>query len=168
MGDDNRSLTSPALSNQEDDVNSETEARTLTQEDVNEQVNFYIAQLTKQLEDFTRLIQGLSLEYPPLKGRTLTKGQVTAPVLLQPVTNLNLVVNVDSAVVYFEKLNRKTADYCHFLSRYRLNKTKQQHKVAKLEYLCLNYNSWRTNLCLFLTSLGSYFCQHGFRVDVTH
>ena len=114
MGDDNRSLTSPPLSNQEDDVNSETEAWTLTQEDINEQVIFYIAQLTKQLEDFTRLIQGLSLDYHPLKGKTLTKGQVTAPVLLHPVTNLNLVVNVDTVVVYFERLNKKTADYCQF------------------------------------------------------
>ena len=45
--------------NHEDDVNSETEARILTHDDVNEQIRSYIALLTKQLEDLTRLLQGM-------------------------------------------------------------------------------------------------------------
>ena len=50
----------PTMSNQEDDVNSETEARILSQEDVNKQIQSYIAPLTKQLEDLTQLLQGLT------------------------------------------------------------------------------------------------------------
>ena len=43
-----------------DTTEFESEARMLTQEGVGEQINTYIAPLTKHLEDFTRLTQGMS------------------------------------------------------------------------------------------------------------
>ena len=43
MSEDNSSGINPAISNHEGDVNSETDARILTQENVNEETISYIA-----------------------------------------------------------------------------------------------------------------------------
>ena len=49
-----------AMSNQKDDVNSETKARIRSQADENEQMMRCITPQTKQLKDLTRVIQGMS------------------------------------------------------------------------------------------------------------
>ena len=41
------------MSNHEDDVNSQTEARTLTHEDVHEEIRSYISPLLKELDVLT-------------------------------------------------------------------------------------------------------------------
>ena len=52
--------SSPVTNASECKVEDEPEARILTQVEVIEQIRFHIAPLTKQLEDLTRLIQGMS------------------------------------------------------------------------------------------------------------
>ena len=54
-----------AKNSHETDENEEPEICTLTQEEVNEQINSFIAPLTNQLEDLTRLVQGLSVTSHP-------------------------------------------------------------------------------------------------------
>ena len=59
MSENSSSGNDPALNCHEDEVNGESKARILTQEDVNEQIRSCIAPQTKQLDGLTRLIQGM-------------------------------------------------------------------------------------------------------------
>ena len=52
--------TSSLLNSYRSNADSESEARILIQEEVNEQIKSYIIPLNKQLEDLTWLIQGIS------------------------------------------------------------------------------------------------------------
>ena len=52
--------TSDILNNHRGNTDSDSEARIMTQEEVNEQIKNYTANLTVQLEDLTRLRQGMS------------------------------------------------------------------------------------------------------------
>ena len=55
----------PAMSNYADNLKIESKKRILTQEEVHEQIRSYIAPLTKQLEDLTRLIPRMSAAQRP-------------------------------------------------------------------------------------------------------
>ena len=56
---------SPILSAHKDNVSIVSEARILTQEEIDDQIKIYITSLTKQLENLTRLIQGMSTAHRP-------------------------------------------------------------------------------------------------------
>ena len=57
------SETSNLLNTRRGNTDSASEARILTQEEVDEQIKTYNAPLTKQLEDLTQLLQGMSSAY---------------------------------------------------------------------------------------------------------
>ena len=59
MTEINNSEISGLLKAHRDDVDSDSNVRILTQEEVKEKIKSYIAPLTKQLEDLTWLIQGM-------------------------------------------------------------------------------------------------------------
>ena len=50
----------PMMNAQERNVEDEPEVHILTEEEVNYQIRNHVAPLTKQLEDLTRLIQGMA------------------------------------------------------------------------------------------------------------
>ena len=64
MNENSGSKNNPTMNTHDNDAKSETESRILTQ-DVRELRKSYIAHLTKQLEDMTRLIKGLSSRKQP-------------------------------------------------------------------------------------------------------
>ena len=65
MSENNSTESSPVRNAPECNVEDEPEVYILTQEDVNEQIGSHIAPLTKQLEDMTRLIQGMTTAQNP-------------------------------------------------------------------------------------------------------
>ena len=65
MSEDKNSESNPIMSAKKIKTDSESGARILTQKEVDEQVKNYVASLTKQLEDLTRLIQGMSAARAP-------------------------------------------------------------------------------------------------------
>ena len=58
-------MSENSSSGKNDDVDSESETRIPTQEDVNEQMRSCIVPLTKQLEDWIRLVQKMSSAHQP-------------------------------------------------------------------------------------------------------
>ena len=68
----NSSIEENATGNSSENVEGEvSEIQTLTQEAVNEQIRGFIAPLTRQLEEFTRLFQGLvTTQHPDHYPRT--------------------------------------------------------------------------------------------------
>ena len=65
MTGNNSSENSPALNSRGINENEESEIRTLTQEQVRGQIKSIIVPLTRQLEDLTRIDQGLSVTSHP-------------------------------------------------------------------------------------------------------
>ena len=57
--------SSPIMNAPERNTDEKLEERILSQEDVNEQIRSYFAPLTKQLENWNRLIQGVSTVQQP-------------------------------------------------------------------------------------------------------
>ena len=71
--------SSSETSAHKDNVYIESKARILTQEEVNEQIRKYIALLIKQLEEYTRLIHGMSTAHRPnLSSRAVTISSFSA------------------------------------------------------------------------------------------
>ena len=68
---------------------SESEARILTKED-DEPIWTYITPLIKQLEDVTRLIQGVS----SVHRKTFPQGRVPVLILAQPVTTSPTIMDL--------------------------------------------------------------------------
>ena len=64
----------------------EPEARILTQKEVIEQISSHISPLTKQLEDLTELIKGMSTSQQPI----ITQGEVPVLVLVHPDIRLTI------------------------------------------------------------------------------
>ena len=64
MADDNSSDFGVPQNDYIGNTDFEPEARILTQEELDEQIETYIAPLIKQLNDLTRLIQGMSSVHP--------------------------------------------------------------------------------------------------------
>ena len=79
MSEGNSSEANPIIIAHENKSDKECETHILTQEEFDEQIRDYIAHLTRQLEDLTRLIQGMSFAHRPnLSPSAVTSGSSSA------------------------------------------------------------------------------------------
>ena len=61
MNEDSSSTGGPSMNSPETNENEDSEMRALTQEEIDEQIKSFIAPLTRQLEDLTRLVSGMTI-----------------------------------------------------------------------------------------------------------
>ena len=79
MTENSMSEKCDSLNAHRDNVDSQSKARILTKEEVHEYIETYITSLTKQLEDLTRLIQGMSsVDQAKLSPRASTSANSSA------------------------------------------------------------------------------------------
>ena len=129
MSGSNSSESNIIMSAPKGKVNDESERRTLTQEEVDEQIRSYIAPWLNSSETRLRWFR----ECPLLVSRTHAQGQVPALVLAQPVTCLTGM----SQVFMLKVMEIETVGFCK-------RKVFKKHVCRICEHFLFNHFSFWT------------------------